>query len=50
MGNSYFVECDRSDFYAGAQEAMPHSAPKPLGKGVTLQMFIDSDHAGDKVS
>eukprot|EP00804_Cyclotella_cryptica_P026575 CCRYP_014011-RA/>CCRYP_014011-RA protein AED:0.14 eAED:0.14 QI:0/0/0/1/0/0.25/4/0/793 len=46
---SNFVECDWSDFYPGASEALLPNAPKPLGKGVTLQMFVDSNHAGDKV-
>eukprot|EP00804_Cyclotella_cryptica_P028067 CCRYP_017276-RA/>CCRYP_017276-RA protein AED:0.08 eAED:0.14 QI:0/0/0/1/0.25/0.2/5/0/724 len=50
VGESDFVECDWSDFYLGAEEALPPNAPKPLGKGVTLRMFVDSDHAGDKVS
>eukprot|EP00804_Cyclotella_cryptica_P020326 CCRYP_014066-RA/>CCRYP_014066-RA protein AED:0.16 eAED:0.16 QI:0/0/0/1/1/1/3/0/747 len=50
VGESDFVECDWSDFYPGAEEALPPNAPKPLGKGVTLRMFVDSDHAGDKVS
>jgi hypothetical protein len=38
VGVSNFVECDWSEFYPGASEALP------------LQMFIDNDHAGDKVS
>ncbi|KAL3786440.1 hypothetical protein HJC23_011021 [Cyclotella cryptica] len=50
VGGSNFGECDWSDFYLGASEALPPNAPKPLGKGVTLHMFVDSDHAGDKVS
>ena len=50
VGGSNFVECDWSDFYSGVSEALPPNAPKPLGKGVTLRMFVDSNHAGDKVS
>ena len=50
VGDSDFVECDWSDFYPGVEEALPPNAPKPLGKGVMLRMFVDSDHAGDKVS
>ena len=50
VGDSNFVECDWSDFYPGASEALPPNAPKPLGNGVMLRMFVDSDHAGDKVS
>ena len=50
MGESDFMECDWSQFYQGAIEAVPPNAPKPLAKGVILRMFVDSDHAGDKVS
>ncbi len=42
--------CDRSDFYPGASEALPPNAPKLLGKSMMLQMFVDSNHTGDKVS
>eukprot|EP00804_Cyclotella_cryptica_P019305 CCRYP_006183-RB/>CCRYP_006183-RB protein AED:0.42 eAED:0.42 QI:0/0/0/1/1/1/2/0/178 len=48
LGGSDFVECDWSNFYPGENEALPPNAPKPLGKGVTLRMFVDSDHAGRK--
>ena len=34
--------------YGDVQEAKPLNAPKPLGKEVTLCMFVDSDHAGEK--
>ena len=50
VGDSNFVEHDWSNFYPGANEALPPNALKPLGKGVMLRMFIDSDHAGEKVS
>ena len=30
------------------QEAKPLNVPKPLGKEVTLLMFVDFDHAGNK--
>ena len=33
--------------YGDVEEALPPNAPKPLGKEVTLRMFVDSDHAGD---
>ena len=36
--------------YDGAKEQIPVDAPKALGKSVLLRMFVDSDHAGDKVS
>ena len=35
-------------FYGDVQEAKPLNAPKPLGKEVTLRMFVKSYHAGDK--
>ena len=35
-------------FYRDVQEDKPLNAPNPLGKEVTLRMFVDSDHAGDK--
>ena len=50
VGKSDFVECDWSDFYPGAEEALLPNTPKPLGKGVMLRIFVDSNHAGDKVS
>ena len=37
-------------FYGDVEEAIPVNAPKPLGKGVDLRMFVDSDHAGDKTN
>ena len=36
-------------FYGGVQEAKPLNAPKPLDKEVTLRIFVDSDHVGDKI-
>eukprot|EP00804_Cyclotella_cryptica_P021922 CCRYP_000873-RA/>CCRYP_000873-RA protein AED:0.30 eAED:0.30 QI:0/0/0/1/0/0/2/0/372 len=50
VGKSNFVECDWSNFYPGMEEALPPNALAPLGKGVVLQMFVDSNHAGDNVS
>eukprot|EP00804_Cyclotella_cryptica_P022476 CCRYP_015107-RA/>CCRYP_015107-RA protein AED:0.41 eAED:0.41 QI:0/-1/0/1/-1/1/1/0/143 len=49
VGESDFVECDWSNFYPGASEALLPNTQKPLGKGVTLRMFLDSDHTSDKV-
>jgi hypothetical protein len=50
MGKSNFMECDWSDFYLGTKEVLPHNARKPLGKGVMLRMFVESNHPGDNVS
>ena len=48
MDHSNFWECDWTDFYEGAVEAIPHNSPPPRGKEVDLHMFVDSDHAGNK--
>ena len=50
LGDSKFVKCDWFDFYAYAIEMIPPNAPKPPGKGTTLQRFMDSNHAGNMVS
>ena len=31
-------------------EAIPPNAPDPRGKSVDLRMWVDSDHAGDKIT
>ena len=41
---------DWSDFYADAKELLPPDMPEPLGKPVQMTTFVDSDHAGDKVT
>ena len=50
IDHSIFKECDWSEFYRDAKEAIPVNAPEPCGKVVDICMFVDSDHAGDKVS
>ena len=40
VGDSNFVECDWSNIYPGASEALQPNAHKPRGKGVTLRMFV----------
>ena len=46
---SLFKTHDWTSFYGDVKEAIPPNAPKPRGKGVDLRLFVDSDHAGDKV-
>ena len=46
--HSNFWECDWTDFYKGAVEVIPPNTLLLRGKRVDLQMFVDSDHAGDK--
>jgi hypothetical protein len=41
---------DWKEFYAEAKEAIPLDAPEPRGKEVDLRLYVDSDHAGVKVT
>ena len=41
---------DWSDFYKDAQDIIPPDMPEPLGEPVQLNVFVDSDHAGDTVT
>ena len=45
-----FPACDWKEFYGDVAEAIPHDALPPRGKGVELRMFVDSDHAGEKLT
>ena len=36
--------------YGEPGEELPPNMPKPLGKGMTMRTFIDSDHAGESVT
>jgi hypothetical protein len=47
---SAFKQCDWRDFYGDVSEVVPGDAPEALGKDVDLRMFVDSDHAGDKLA
>lgn len=48
--NQFKANEDWKNFYGDVKEAIPPNAPKPRGKAVTLRMFVDSDHAGDKLT
>ena len=50
IDHSVFKECDWSEFYRDAKGAIPMNAPEPQRKKTYIHMFVDSDHAGDKVS
>ena len=39
-----------SEFYPNAEEILPPDMPEPLGNPVQMTTFVDSDHAGDKVT
>ena len=47
---SMFKEHNWCDFYGDAKEAIPPNAPEPRGKEIDLRIFVDSDHAGDKLT
>ena len=40
---------DWSNFYGNVTEALPPNMPKPRGKAVVIRLFVDSDHAADKL-
>ena len=48
--DSFNIDAEWTAFYGDVKEAIPPNAPKPLGKEVEIRMFVDSDHAGDKVT
>ena len=41
---------DWKRMYGEIKEAIPPDALEPLGKEVDLRLFVDSDHAGDKIT
>ena len=45
-----FKEHDWYEFYRDAKERLPSDSPKPHGNMVSTHCFVDSDHAGDKVT
>ena len=47
---SMFQDHDWCGFYGETKEAIPPNAPEPRSKEVDLRTFVDSDHAGDKIT
>jgi hypothetical protein len=45
-----FVKCDWNDYYPGAAEPIPLNAPQARGNYVSIHAFVDSDHAGDRLT
>ena len=41
-----FMECDWSQHYLDAEEALPLDVPKPQGKPVTMTCYVNANHAG----
>jgi hypothetical protein len=50
IDESRFHQADWSTFYNYAKESLPPNAPEPRGKPVNMYAFVDTDHAGDKIS
>jgi hypothetical protein len=44
------AECDWKPFYGDVKESIPDNAPVPPGMPIVLRVYVDSDHAGDKVT
>jgi hypothetical protein len=45
-----FTTHDWTDFYKNAKEEIPKNAPSPRGLPVQMNVFLDADHAGNKVT
>jgi hypothetical protein len=45
-----FVKYDWTDFYKYAEDTLPPNMPKARGRAFSTHCFVDSDHAGDKVT
>ena len=45
-----FKDCDWSEYYPDAVEAIPRDMPKPQGKAVMCSCFVNADHAGCQVT
>ena len=48
ISEEYFIKFERKDFYKGVVEPIPHNMPNPIGKLISLHVFVDFHHAGDK--
>jgi hypothetical protein len=45
-----FPKRDWSKFYGDVSEERPPNAPEPLGKEFLMRAYVDSDHAGEKMT
>ena len=50
IDKSNFPDNDWAAFYGGVKEPIPQDMPEPRGKDVDLRLFVDSDHANDKLT
>jgi hypothetical protein len=50
IDQSQFPRKDWRRFYDNAEEPLPPNAPKPLGKPISIRIYVDADHAGDQLT
>jgi hypothetical protein len=50
ISENRFEKYDWTDFYKYAEEQLPPNMPPPRGRMMSTHCFVDSDHAGDKVT
>lgn len=48
--DSKVEEVNWKEQYPGASEELPKDMPKPMGKPVTITVFVDADHASERVT
>jgi hypothetical protein len=48
--SAFAGEVDWTEFYGDVEEELPPKMPGPLGRPVLISAFVDSDHAGNKVT
>jgi Reverse transcriptase (RNA-dependent DNA polymerase) len=48
--NKFAPKADWHDFYRDAVEMVPDDAPPPRGVGVSIYVFVDSDHAANRIT
>jgi hypothetical protein len=44
------IEADWKEFYPDAKEDIPTNVPEARGREVQMIVFVDADHAGDKMT
>jgi hypothetical protein len=50
INHDRFPAHEWTEFYGDVKEPIPHDMPKPRGNEVDIRAYVDSDHAGDKVT
>ena len=48
--DGFNMETDWHDFYEDAVELFPLNMPAPRGNYISMDLFVDADHAGNKVT